>query len=181
MADLQEMTGTVIRRERRERQLTMKELAARAVLSEVYLSEIERGKKYPSALVLERLAEALGLEVADLLEFVAEALREAAHPSVTRAIGFAMPDRGAAPPRVAVKRLAQALGPEDVTMMAELGAFFMARRSGGTVEEWATTMDVVATPIDRVPLQQMQAWNAPGTEGLRVAKTDKGNNGKPQR
>jgi transcriptional regulator with XRE-family HTH domain len=133
MVDLQGMMGVVIRRERRERHLTMKELAARAVLSEVYLSEIERGIKYPSALVLERLAEALGLEVADLLEFVAESLREAARPSVTRAVGFTVPDRGETPPRVAVKRLAQALGTEEVTMMAELGAFFMSRRSGGTV------------------------------------------------
>jgi transcriptional regulator with XRE-family HTH domain len=133
MVDIQEMIGVVIRRERRERHLTMKELAARAVLSEVYLSEIERGIKYPSALVLERLAEALGLEVADLLEFVAESLREAARPTVTRAIGFSVPDRGETPPRVAVKRLAQALDTEEVTMMAELGAFFMSRRSGGTV------------------------------------------------
>jgi transcriptional regulator with XRE-family HTH domain len=133
MVDIQEMIGVVIRRERRERHLTMKELAARAVLSEVYLSEIERGIKYPSALVLERLAEALGLEMADLLEFVAESLREAARPTVTRAIGFSVPDRGETPPRVAVKRLAQALDTEEVTMMAELGAFFMSRRSGGTV------------------------------------------------
>jgi transcriptional regulator with XRE-family HTH domain len=141
MADLQEMTGTVIRRERRERQLTMKELAARAALSEVYLSEIERGKKYASALVLERLAEALGLDVADLLEFIAEALREAAHPTVTRAIGFTVPAQGEAHPvqgeahpRVVVKRLAQTLGPEDVTMMAELGAFMLSRRSGDSTK-----------------------------------------------
>jgi transcriptional regulator with XRE-family HTH domain len=134
MVDLQGMMGVVIRRERRERHLTMKELAARAVLSEVYLSEIERGIKYPSALVLERLADALSLDVADLLEFVAESLREAARPSVTRAVGFTVPDRGETPPRVAVKRLAQALGTEEVTMMAELGAFFMSRRSGGTAE-----------------------------------------------
>jgi transcriptional regulator with XRE-family HTH domain len=154
MADLQEMTGAVIRRERRERHLTMRELAARSSLSEVYLSEIERGKKYPSALVLERLAEALGLDVADLLEFVADSLREAAHPTVTRAVGyqvpntdgeaareearptvtravgFTLPERADAPPRVVVKRLAQALGAEDVTLMAELGTFFLSRRGG---------------------------------------------------
>jgi hypothetical protein len=45
-----------------------------------------------------------------------------------------MPERGEAPPRVVVKRLAQALGTEDVTMMAELGAFFLSRRSGGAAE-----------------------------------------------
>ena len=52
MADLQQIVGTVVRRERQARRLTMKELAARSSVSEVYLGEIERGKKYPSALVL---------------------------------------------------------------------------------------------------------------------------------
>ena len=43
MADLQETVGQVIRRERKERHLTLKELADRAALSEVYLGEVERG------------------------------------------------------------------------------------------------------------------------------------------
>ena len=55
MADLQETMGTVIRRERRQRGLTLKQLAERAMLSVVYIGELERGKKYPSAVVLERL------------------------------------------------------------------------------------------------------------------------------
>lgn len=75
MADLQRTLGAVIRRERRERDLTLKELAGRSALSVVYLSEIERGKKYPSASVLENVAGALQLEVPDLLERLAAALR----------------------------------------------------------------------------------------------------------
>ncbi|MGH2344725.1 MAG: helix-turn-helix domain-containing protein, partial [Chloroflexota bacterium] len=75
MADLQETLGAVIRRERRDRRRTMKWLAEKAALSLVYLGEIERGKKYPSALVLERLAWALDLPVAGLLELVAADLR----------------------------------------------------------------------------------------------------------
>jgi transcriptional regulator with XRE-family HTH domain len=75
VADLQQTLGAVIRRERRERNLTLKELAGRSALSVVYLSEIERGKKYPSASVLESVSGALHLEVPDLLERLATALR----------------------------------------------------------------------------------------------------------
>lgn len=97
MADLQETIGAVIRRARQEADLTLKELADRAILSVVYLGEIERGKKYPSALVLERLASALDLTVPDLLERVAEELRAVAQPQmmVTAPIGFGSPSRPA--------------------------------------------------------------------------------------
>ena len=49
MADLQEIIGRVIRRERQDRQLTIKELGDKAGLSEIYVGEIERGQKYPSS------------------------------------------------------------------------------------------------------------------------------------
>ena len=87
-ADLQETVGTVIRRERSARHLTMKELAERSIISVVYLGEIERGKKYPSPVVLERLAEALEMDVSDLLWLVAEELRAAQQPQMLKAIGF---------------------------------------------------------------------------------------------
>ncbi|HEV8191325.1 MAG TPA: helix-turn-helix transcriptional regulator [Ktedonobacterales bacterium] len=96
MADLQETVGTVIRRERSMRHLTMKELAERSAISVVYLGEIERGKKYPSSIVLERLAEALDMEVYDLLQLVAEELRAVMEPEVQHAIGFT-PRRAATP------------------------------------------------------------------------------------
>ena len=88
MSDLQETVGTVIRRERSARHLTMKELAERSIISVVYLGEIERGKKYPSPVVLERLAEALEMDVSDLLWLVAEELRAAQQPQMLKAIGF---------------------------------------------------------------------------------------------
>lgn len=128
MADLQQTMGIVIRRARQERSLTLKRLAEQAGLSVVYLGEIERGKKYPSAPVLERLAAALSLELSDVLEFVADELRAASQPANTSAIGFALPMRGDIVPRVTVKRIMQLLPPEEVTTMAELGAFFLARR-----------------------------------------------------
>jgi transcriptional regulator with XRE-family HTH domain len=91
MVDLQQTMGAVIRRERRERQMTLKELAGRSAISLVYLGEIERGKKYPSALVLERLARALDMTVPDLLEYVAEEMRGVTTiPRV--AMGFLLPE-----------------------------------------------------------------------------------------
>ncbi len=138
MVDLQETMGLVVRRERRAQGLTLKELAARSALSVVYLGEVERGKKYPSALVLERLAEALGLTIADLLEAVADTLRgpdpDAAR--TTQAIGFTLPGQKAAP-HATVRRMVQMLGPEEAATMADLAAFFIARRGNqaGDAEE----------------------------------------------
>ena len=90
MDDLQAAVGAVVRGERRARGMTLKELAARAIVSVVYLGEIERGKKYPSPVVLERLAFALDLATPDLLEMIALTLR-GEERVVTRAIGFTAP------------------------------------------------------------------------------------------
>lgn len=91
MDDLQAAVGAVIRRERRERALTLKELASRAIISVVYLGEIERGKKYPSPVTLERLADALDLTTPDLLERIAYELRGEEQTVETRHIGFNAP------------------------------------------------------------------------------------------
>ena len=98
MMDLQQTMGMVIRRERRSRRMTMKAMAERSAISMVYLGEIERGKKYPSALVLERLAKALDLAIPDLLEYTADEMRGLAAP--TMAIGFLMPSAQPATSRV---------------------------------------------------------------------------------
>jgi transcriptional regulator with XRE-family HTH domain len=93
MADLQETLGAVIREERRKRRRTMKWLAEKACLSLVYLGEIERGKKYPSALMLERVAWALDLQIDGLLELVVADLRRTAPPIRIEAIGRRLPER----------------------------------------------------------------------------------------
>jgi transcriptional regulator with XRE-family HTH domain len=128
MADLQQTIGAVIRRERQARRLTMKALAERAALSEVYLSEIERGKKYPSAPVLEKLAEALDLAVSDLIELVADELRLASQPERVRAIGFAPVHSGQ--PRSPAERPAGTRGSLDAVMLAGIAGFFPTRRNG---------------------------------------------------
>jgi transcriptional regulator with XRE-family HTH domain len=100
MADLQVTLGAVLRKERRRRRRTMKWLADKAALSLVYLGEIERGKKYPSAAVVERLAWALDMPLPVLLESVAAALSMESQPARVDAIGRQLPvpaDVAAAP------------------------------------------------------------------------------------
>ncbi len=129
MADLQEIIGRVIRRERQDRHLTIKELGDKANLSEIYIGEIERGHKYPSAKVLESIASALDLDIADLLELMAEEIRYEREPQTTNAIGFTFPATPGQPRRLAVKKMVNMLDEGDVESIAHLSAFLLARRT----------------------------------------------------
>nr|WP_202886075.1 helix-turn-helix transcriptional regulator [Kribbella sandramycini] len=64
---LREVIGNVFRRLRRERGITLRELAERAQVSVPYLSEIERGRKEPSSEILAAICRGLELELTDLL------------------------------------------------------------------------------------------------------------------
>ncbi len=86
MADLQETVGAVVRRERRMRRLTLRDVAGRAALS----------------LVLERLAAALGLAVSELLELIAGDVRAAEREPV-RAIGSVLPMQHPATSRATIE------------------------------------------------------------------------------
>jgi transcriptional regulator with XRE-family HTH domain len=67
--------GLKVRNLRHERGETLQSLASRAGLSISYLSEIEKGKKYPKPEKLLRLAEALAVPFDDLVSLkVAEDL-----------------------------------------------------------------------------------------------------------
>ena len=57
--DLLSTIGETLRAERRERGLTLKQVAEGAHVSVSYLAEIERGEKDPSSRVLVRIAAAL--------------------------------------------------------------------------------------------------------------------------
>ena len=127
MADLQETIGKVIRQERQERRLTIKELGDKAGLSEIYVGEIERGQKYPSAKVLESLASALELDIAELLELIADEIRNEREPQYTNAIGFVLPV-GAQPRRSVVKRIVNMLDEGDVESIADFSAFLLSKR-----------------------------------------------------
>lgn len=60
--------GTRIRVERRSRGLSIERLAELSGISRSMVSEVERGAKTPSVLVLDRLATALGTSIARLLD-----------------------------------------------------------------------------------------------------------------
>lgn len=66
-----------VRRRRVAAGLTLPELADQTGLSRGYLSDIENGKKSPSAVTLRVLAPALGCEIEDLMPPRAEAPTEA--------------------------------------------------------------------------------------------------------
>jgi transcriptional regulator with XRE-family HTH domain len=58
--------GAAIRQHRQWKQLTRRELAARAGVSPVFLGEIERGQKDPSSHTLMLIAAALGISLGEL-------------------------------------------------------------------------------------------------------------------
>lgn len=136
MADLQETLGKVIRRERQQRRLTMRELGERAGLSEIYVGEIERGQKYPSARVLESVAAALDLEVAELLELVATELREAsaAARGGTAGLGFGFgrpePVRSSIGTQEKGAASSEPLAAQQVLTMASFSSLLLAGRLG---------------------------------------------------
>ena len=72
--------GAQLRSLRRARRLTLREIGARAELSESFLSQLERGQTGVTIASLQRIAGALGVEVSDL--FAADSSRR---PRVIRA------------------------------------------------------------------------------------------------
>ena len=129
MAELEEIIGKVIRRERQDRWLTIKELGDKAGLSEIYVGEIERGQKYPSSNVLESLARALELDMADLLELMAEQIRFERQPEmVNNTIGFILPSTPGQPRRLVVKKIVNMLNEGDVESVANFSAFLLSKQ-----------------------------------------------------
>ncbi len=64
--DVDQEVGVGLRRLRRERRLSLEELAARTNLSIGFLSQIERGLSSPTLRALAGVADALGVGLADL-------------------------------------------------------------------------------------------------------------------
>jgi transcriptional regulator with XRE-family HTH domain len=65
--DVRERVGLNLQKLRRERGLSQEELADRANIHQTYLSGVERGKRNPTVTVLQRIAEALGADIEDLV------------------------------------------------------------------------------------------------------------------
>ncbi len=57
-----------VQRLRRDRGLSQEELGARARVHQTYLSQVESAKRNPSIDVIERLADALGVDISALFK-----------------------------------------------------------------------------------------------------------------
>jgi transcriptional regulator with XRE-family HTH domain len=80
--DLLSAIGETLRATRKERGLTLRQVAGSAHVSISYLAEIERGEKDPSSRVLESIAEGLGIGMGGLLIRIATTLEPAETPPV---------------------------------------------------------------------------------------------------
>lgn len=65
---LRDLIGEVLREERHRQERTLADVAEAAAVSIQYLSEVERGRKDVSSDLLGAMHEALGLDLADVLE-----------------------------------------------------------------------------------------------------------------
>ena len=68
MQDWRAIVGSNIRRLREERHMTQEQLAFEAQIDLTYEGGIERGRRNPSLLVMVRIAQALDVELARLLD-----------------------------------------------------------------------------------------------------------------
>ncbi len=65
--DIRVRLGSNIRRLRTERGLSQEAFADLASIHRTYVSDIERGARNPTIMVIQRLGDALDVEAADLL------------------------------------------------------------------------------------------------------------------
>lgn len=66
--DVRKRIGWNLRRMRKEKRITQEDFATDSGFDRGYISGVERGVRNPSALVLERLAEALDVDVAEFFD-----------------------------------------------------------------------------------------------------------------
>lgn len=66
--DVRQRIGWNLRRLRKERGVSQEDFATDSGFDRGYISGVERGVRNPSVLVLERIAAALGVDVAELFD-----------------------------------------------------------------------------------------------------------------
>ena len=66
--DVRQRIGWNLRRLRKEREISQEDFAADSGFDRGYISGVERGVRNPSVLVLERIAAALQIDVAELFD-----------------------------------------------------------------------------------------------------------------
>ena len=66
--DIRKRIGWNLRRLRAEREITQEDFATDSGFDRGYISGVERGVRNPSVMVLDRIAKALGVDVAELFD-----------------------------------------------------------------------------------------------------------------
>ena len=64
--DIKKSFGKIVRTRRRALDMSQEDLGEKAVLNRGYISDIERGLRNPSLEVIDRIARALGMDLAEL-------------------------------------------------------------------------------------------------------------------
>jgi transcriptional regulator with XRE-family HTH domain len=65
--DFQTAFGEVVREQRRANEITMRSVTDRGHIALGYLSEVERGHKMPSSLIIASIADGLGIDASELI------------------------------------------------------------------------------------------------------------------
>lgn len=79
MMDVRKKLGSNVQRLRREKGLSQEDLADLAGLHRTYVSGVERGVRNPTLTVIDRLARALGVEMAVVVESETDPQTGASH------------------------------------------------------------------------------------------------------
>lgn len=82
MDDIYKLVGKRVRAERLSANLTMEALAERAGISPGFIAHIERGQKFPTIRTIERIAQALNLDISELIS--EPTLPEKLNPAITK-------------------------------------------------------------------------------------------------
>lgn len=69
MKDIKKLFGLKIKEIRKKKLMTQSQLAEMVSVDDKHISCIENGKNFPSAILISKLAEVLGVEPKDLFEF----------------------------------------------------------------------------------------------------------------
>lgn len=147
--------ATLLRRMRTDRGLSQQTLADRARLSRNFVAQIERGESVPTIATLGRIAKALGVSVAELLD-------EPVPPAVPDAEAVAVPlvaDRIAAGPALLVADHVERHDPLPRALLRSLGVDpqrAVLIRLGPDQDSMADTIPPGSTVLlDRTPVRDV--------------------------
>jgi transcriptional regulator with XRE-family HTH domain len=82
--DVRARFGAALREIRTRQQLTQEQLAERSGLSYKFIGEVERGRGNPTLDTIARLADALGVNITDLLQALPQAAGHAGEYRISR-------------------------------------------------------------------------------------------------